>query len=455
MYFQPLAINTYMIKTKTTLLNKELRYNYSMSTAPKVSIVKARRFSLDNTIENIFNKIQKGNSKQQVLTTTDQMFKMIKAGGGVADKKVAVYGNIEFVQLMLLLKHQASTYGLNESDWNYKNITFFTDIKSKYLTTSDLFNTVKVDLHKPHLIKSEEKFDLVLSNNIFSKGTSNSDLYNLATEAALKMSTGKVVMTAPATAWTKSKKAAINMRKQMNRFGVSNILTEAPAKDMNNPIKNPTKTSIFVCDNRSEDTIESLLSTDGSKLLDKVKSQYTEDVLKFKRGGVRILNRKKDEHMFREIPEGNFSLPHLDRVAKSTEKQEMIFVPHEFNNKAQVKSHNVIFPERGSVVPSVRYFGLSNWTSSINVCCVSFDSKRECENYMHFTKTDFYKFLIVQSRGGGEFKTVVTNPNQFRNNIPCLDFSRSWSDEDLVEHFNMSKKDVKVMDNALIEAKLK
>lgn len=64
-----------------------------------------------------------------------------------------------------------------------------------------------------------------------------------------------------------------------------------------------------------------------------------------------------------------------------------------------------------------------------------FDSAIETENYANYLATKFVRFLVLQRK-----VTQDITPDRFRF-APMLDMTRSWTDEDLYEHFNLTNEE--------------
>ena len=64
-----------------------------------------------------------------------------------------------------------------------------------------------------------------------------------------------------------------------------------------------------------------------------------------------------------------------------------------------------------------------------------FDSAVETENYANFLATKFVRFLVLQRK-----VTQDITPDRFRF-APMLDMTRSWTDEELYDHFHLSQEE--------------
>lgn len=64
-----------------------------------------------------------------------------------------------------------------------------------------------------------------------------------------------------------------------------------------------------------------------------------------------------------------------------------------------------------------------------------FDTKTEVKNYANYLATKFLRFLVLQRK-----TTQHVRPDRFRF-VPMMDMKRSWTDEDLYEHFGLTKKE--------------
>lgn len=66
----------------------------------------------------------------------------------------------------------------------------------------------------------------------------------------------------------------------------------------------------------------------------------------------------------------------------------------------------------------------------------AFDSKEEASNYMDYLKTQFVRFLILQIA-----MTQQLSKASFAF-VPCQDFTRKWTDEQLFEKYDLSSEEV-------------
>jgi site-specific DNA-methyltransferase (adenine-specific) len=64
-----------------------------------------------------------------------------------------------------------------------------------------------------------------------------------------------------------------------------------------------------------------------------------------------------------------------------------------------------------------------------------FDAKAQAKNFANYLTTKFVRFLVLQRKA-----TQDVRPEVFRF-VPMLDMSRAWTDEDLYEHFGLTKKE--------------
>lgn len=65
----------------------------------------------------------------------------------------------------------------------------------------------------------------------------------------------------------------------------------------------------------------------------------------------------------------------------------------------------------------------------------AFDTREETENYANYMATKLYRFLVLQRK-----LTQDLTPERFRF-VPMLDMTRSWTDQDLYEHFALTDEE--------------
>lgn len=72
------------------------------------------------------------------------------------------------------------------------------------------------------------------------------------------------------------------------------------------------------------------------------------------------------------------------------------------------------------------------------------DSREETENFAHYLATKFVRFLVLQRK-----VTQDVTPERFRF-VPALDFTRSWSDEQLYERFGLSDDEITYIETTIM-----
>jgi hypothetical protein len=65
-----------------------------------------------------------------------------------------------------------------------------------------------------------------------------------------------------------------------------------------------------------------------------------------------------------------------------------------------------------------------------------FNTKNEAENFLNYIKTNFARFCL------SVYKITQNQYSNIFEFIPWLDFSREWTDEDLIEEFNLTNEEV-------------
>lgn len=75
----------------------------------------------------------------------------------------------------------------------------------------------------------------------------------------------------------------------------------------------------------------------------------------------------------------------------------------------------------------------------------AFDSKEEASNYMDYLKTQFVRFLILQIA-----MTQQLSKASFAF-VPCQDFTRKWTDEQLLEKYDLSSEEVNYIQGMIKE----
>jgi len=69
-----------------------------------------------------------------------------------------------------------------------------------------------------------------------------------------------------------------------------------------------------------------------------------------------------------------------------------------------------------------------------------FETSEEARNYARYLTTKFVRFLVLQRKS-----TQHVRPDKFRF-VPMLDMTRSWTDQDLYEHFGLSDEEIEYIE---------
>ena len=85
----------------------------------------------------------------------------------------------------------------------------------------------------------------------------------------------------------------------------------------------------------------------------------------------------------------------------------------------------------------------NSWSIGIGAYGVVCESAEEAENMFSYLSSSFYRWFIQNEKSSG-FNTGITK-------LPVLDTSKKWTDQDVYKHFDISKKDIKIIENYLKE----
>lgn len=91
-------------------------------------------------------------------------------------------------------------------------------------------------------------------------------------------------------------------------------------------------------------------------------------------------------------------------------------------------------------IGAIKKINLSN--AAISASCVALvcDSESECENMLSVLNSQLYRFIVRC------IKTSATNNKATFKYLPMIDFSRSWTDEELYEHFNLTQEEIDLIE---------
>ena len=66
----------------------------------------------------------------------------------------------------------------------------------------------------------------------------------------------------------------------------------------------------------------------------------------------------------------------------------------------------------------------------------SFNNKNESDNFLKYLKTNFSRFCLSICKNSADLNKIDFSM------IPWLDFSREWTDEDLIQEFDLTNEEV-------------
>ena len=77
------------------------------------------------------------------------------------------------------------------------------------------------------------------------------------------------------------------------------------------------------------------------------------------------------------------------------------------------------------------------------LCIADFDNQIEALNMLNYVKTKFFRFLLLQS-----LTSINISKDKFQF-VPIQDFSKSWTDEDLYEKYNLTQEEIEFIESMI------
>lgn len=114
-------------------------------------------------------------------------------------------------------------------------------------------------------------------------------------------------------------------------------------------------------------------------------------------------------------------------------QQHMIDKPKVvFNTHAQSPDVHDLGPIK--IVPK-------GFITSGDIIFIPCDYEQTCNNIKVYFESKLVKFIIKTVR------TAINNSKTLLAHIPCVDFTRSWTDEELYAHFNLTDEEIKMIES--------
>ena len=201
---------------------------------------------------------------------------------------------------------------------------------------------------------------------------------------------------------------------------------------------------VFVRDDQAVSIIEKIMKKDGFVpfstcvkprnyyKLDSMPKEASDSVKKI---GIWGLDKKKNRVLKYiddyKIPNSDFELDMLNKWK--------VFV-----SKADGAAGQLCYPVPARIIGATMRGG-KNVISTITFLAIGpFETEQEAINVQKYMTTKFFRFLL----GIRKLKNVFWKNFTF---VPCLDFSREWTDKDLYEEFGLSKGEISHIESMIKE----
>lgn len=206
-------------------------------------------------------------------------------------------------------------------------------------------------------------------------------------------------------------------------------------KDSNVPTKQLTLSGLKVIDWAEFDRFEVSLDDVTSSVIRKIKTPSNFGT---------IDTGRLEHHLIEENPKGVVCITSV--VSKSGGLTTKLVDEKQMTQLGGFGSHKIVFniQTTPSSLGVMKYSDPTQGTSA-KVYFYQFNSKEECENCISFLNSKIVKFLIPKLKAGSKFNTR----NRVLSNIPVIDFTRSWTDEELYDHFGLTEEEIRYIEETV------
>lgn len=342
------------------------------------------------------------------------------------------------------------------------------------------------------------KFDVIIGNppyqmsfGIEGKNSSNAkSIYNLFISQAQKLMPRFLVMIAPSRWLTKTSQGItetwVDSQINSNKFKIMHDFLDAGDCFPGVEIKGGV--NYFLWDREYKGKCEYYLHQKGNKEIHKrieylnsknsgilIRDKYALDILQ-------KISEQHGEYYLTEENFSNFVSPKhfFDKGTLLTsnwkgfkkEKDEIhnirYYISKSFNdssfgwisksdipkNLKTLPLHKVYIPAAGGsgnddIILGQPFYGEPNSVCSQTYLVIGYDaekhnfSKEECENIISYIKTKFFRYLVSIK------KKTQNGPRGVYQFVPLQDFSKSWSDQELYQKYNLTEEEINFIETMI------
>lgn len=352
--------------------------------------------------------------------------------------------------------------------WIMENIIYVVDINPKnlwiYYNIFDEKNELKMNYYLGSFLEPEfdthmkevwkiDNWDLVCTNPPYmnNMGKGSKPLYNHFIEKSLKIS-NKIIMITPSR-WFSGGKGLDKFRKMMldrndikiikhfdeniNVFdgtdidgGVSYFLIDNEYSGLvkfNNELIDTKKSDVLITDTLSNDIIEKINIKEcdnfSSYVLSRKPFGLESNHSKWSDNGIPTLTRSGIKNAKKDCVNDKFNI--LDKYKIVISKAD----GNAFKTKKILNKYYILTPGQASV--------------ETYLICYTSDNEDEVKNAGEYLLTKFSRYLLFVRMSN---KNLSKDKFKF---IPKVDFSRSWTDEELYKHFDLTQEEIDLIEKII------
>ena len=282
-------------------------------------------------------------------------------------------------------------------------------------------------------------FDVVVGNppySIGNEGKGGSAFYHKFGEKALQVA-DIVAFVTPGTFVNQDKFKSF--RGKLNAHGVDTIHF-LPLDSFNVSVERPV---YWIALKGAVGTVESFTSTPKTKLYKEIIKHAESSHFNTRSGcgDVKIGETIKD------ISDSSCTYKYITRVKK--DGPEIKFCSKEIFRPLKGSKCLAVFSQRSGATPKIFFVeDASTIGYSQNVMAIGVESKTEYDNLVKYMSTPLVKFILSITSEGKNTKKGMPRAHTVGKirQVPLVDLSRSWSDQEIYDYFGLTPEQIKEVD---------
>lgn len=113
-----------------------------------------------------------------------------------------------------------------------------------------------------------------------------------------------------------------------------------------------------------------------------------------------------------------------------------------FISKADGAAGQIGYPVPARILGKSEIAGVNTACTETFLRIGPFDSEQVCKNVKSYIETKFFRCLV----GARKNKNMTQSTYSF---VPILDFSKSWTDKELYEKYNLSQEEIEFIESMI------